>query len=309
MNNLQRAKHDSIKRMLASSDDNAAKLTDLLVPGFQTEKTKLIAKEKQIDDAGKKQALDISGAVDNNLQAKKVMARLAVKFGLRGAVSARNAGNHLLAEQLGHYVNYVLKAPKGVAAQRAGDIADALENNLSVCVNVTQPDVDSIKAAIIAFKAIETDPVSLIEEKKAAGTDLLPGLFKEADVIIENMYNLVYSYYAETDPALVNEFYLAMQIIDTGMHHTGLMALCVNADPLPEDITNALEKVEVKIVELNLIAHSDIMGLAGFVKVKPGIYHVTFSLEGFITKTIIIQFIRGRTKEIEVELQKVPKPA
>jgi hypothetical protein len=230
---------------------------------------------------------------------------LAVKFGLRGAVKARNAGNHQLAEQLGHYINYILGVSKGLSIQRAGDIADALLANLAICNNVTAADVATINAAIAAFKAIETEPVCLIEEKKAKGTDLLPGLFKEADEIIENMYNLVYSYYFESDPAMVDEFYLAMQIINTGIHHTGLMALCVNANPLPGEVTNALENVLVKIVELDRIVYSDIMGMAGFAKVKPGIYHVTFSKLGFISQTLIIKFIRGRMKEIEVEMVKV----
>jgi hypothetical protein len=305
MKNLQRAKHDSLKRVIATSEKNETKLTDILVPGFPAEKDKLVVVEKKIEEAGKKQSLDTSGAVDDNQAAKMVMARLAVKFGLRGAVKARNAGNHQLAEQLGHYVNYILKAAKGLAIQRAGDIADALSANLAICNNVTAADVVSINDAITAFRAIETEPVSLIEEKKAGGTDLLPPLFKEADEIIENLYNLVYSYYFENDTALVDEFYLAMQIIDTGVHHTGLIALCVNANPLPDAVTNALEKVMVKIVELNLIAHSDIMGLAGFAKVKPGIYHVEFSLDGFVTQTFIVKFIRGRMKEIEVEMVKV----
>jgi hypothetical protein len=80
MKNQQRAKHDSIKRVLATSEKNEEKLTEDLVPGFPEEKDKLAEKETEINDAGKKQTLDTSGAVDDNLAAKTQMGPFGCKI-------------------------------------------------------------------------------------------------------------------------------------------------------------------------------------------------------------------------------------
>jgi hypothetical protein len=63
--------------------------------------------------------------------------------------------------------------------------------------------------------------------------------------------------------------------------------------------------VQVKIIELNIFAHSDINGLAGLGRFRPGTYHVEFSGTGLVTKTIIVTFKRGKMLELEVVMEKV----
>ncbi|MEI6124206.1 MAG: hypothetical protein WCQ95_11335 [Bacteroidota bacterium] len=122
---------------------------------------------------------------------------------------------------------------------------------------------------------------------------------------MESMYDLVYSEYLDEDNALIEEFRLAMQIITTGVHHTGLIAMVVDKNPVEGAITNALQGVVMKIVELDFVATSDINGLCGIAKIKPGTYHVEFVLTGYVTRTLILGFIRGRMMEMEVEMEKV----
>jgi len=300
MKNSQRARHDSIKRVIncVTNPTNAAKVA--LIPDYPAEEAKLIAKEQQITNAGAKQAADTSGAIADNKSAKYEMAKNVIKFARRGAVKARNAGNHTLAEQLAHHVNYIFKASKGLAIQHALDIRNALNNNLGIITNVTPADITTIDATITAFQDVETDPVSLIEQKKAGGTDLIPGFLNDADLIIENIYDLIYSYYFDTDPAFVDEVKLAMQIINTGVHHTGLIIICVDAAPAQDAESNILQGVQMKIVELDYIATSDIQGLCGIAKVKPGTYHIEFSKDGYATQTHVITLTRGKMLENEV---------
>ncbi len=307
MNDVQRREHDSIKRIIATSTSatNAPKLTEALVPGFPAELAKLIDVEALISLAGQKQATDTSGAVPDNISSKYIMSKLAVKYSLRGAIKARNAGNHKLAEQLAHRINYIFKAAKGLAVQRATDMCDTLNNNLSICNNVTTADILLINDAITNFKAIESEPTLLIEEKKAEGTDKLILLFKESSGIIENMYDLVYSYYFEDDTALVDEFQLAMQIIKTGVHHTGLNSTCIDANPPVNAISSFLMNVLIKIIEIDRTTKTDINGLGQIVKFKPGTYHVEFSLTSFVTQTLIIQFKRGRMLDLQIEMKRI----
>jgi hypothetical protein len=70
-------------------------------------------------------------------------------------------------------------------------------------------------------------------------------------------------------------------------------------------LPKGFEEIEMKLVELNLIAHSNIYGLAGLSKFKNGTYHVEFSKPGFVTKKMIIFVKRGQNVEVEVVLMRV----
>jgi hypothetical protein len=187
--------------------------------------------------------------------------------------------------------------------ERSVDIRDALNDNLTILTNIIPANITEIDNAIEAYKTIEPQPIIARQEKKAFGTDVLPPQFTIADEAIENMYHLIYSYCKDTKPQLVDDFELAMQIINTGMRHTGIIAF-VTAKNGNEEEQIPVQGVVMKIVELNFTATSDINGLAGLSGIKAGTYHMEFSGQGLVTKTFIQAFKRGHMIELQVEMEK-----
>jgi len=301
MKNQQRAKKDSYDRIEAFDVKYAVELT--LIPVYTLEQKKFDDAFNEITKAGDKQAIETKGLKNDSDAAKNAMANVCIKYALRGSVMARMANNQELATQLIHHKTYILAANKQMAMERAIDIRNALNDNLTICNNVTAADIAEIDAAIAAFKLIEPQPIIARQVKKAMGTDVLPPQFAVADEAIENMYHLVYSYYNESKPQMVGEMKLAMQIINTGIRHTGILAF-VTVNNGIESLQTPAQGVVMKIVELNLIATSDINGLAGLSGIKPGTYHMEFTGQGLVTKTFIQAFNRGHMIEMEVEMEK-----
>ncbi|MEI6124205.1 MAG: hypothetical protein WCQ95_11330 [Bacteroidota bacterium] len=176
MNNLQRSVHDSIKRFLDVCVRNATKVAGTIISDFPVLKARLVGVEAGITAAGTVQTANNTGAVQDNNDAKYEMAKITVKYGLKGAVKARLAGENKLAEQLGYHVNYIKRAPKKLAVERAKAIRNTLNSNLTLFTGITAANITAIDDAITAFELIETEPVSLIETKKATGTEALPPL-------------------------------------------------------------------------------------------------------------------------------------
>jgi len=298
MKNMQRSKADSYDRIGNFNTTHSVEIA--AIPDYAAEQAVFNADWAKISLAAVSQTADTSGYANDSDAAKVAMADITVKFGLRGAVKARRAGNNALAEQLAHYKTYIYFAPKQEAIQRAIDIRNALSINLTICTNVTAADITAIDAAVADYQSVQSQPVTARQTKKATGTSVLPQLFKTADEAIDNMYDLLFSYYQDTNPALVNEFRLAMQIISTGVHHTGIHAEITAGNPV-----KAMEGITMKIVELNKTAVSDINGMAQIERIKPGTYHIEFSGADIITKTLVITITRGQISEVDVLVQKV----
>ena len=151
MKNYQRAKKDSYDRIGAFNEKNTVALA--LIPEYAFEQKAFNAANLEITKAGEKQAIDTYGLRNDSDSAKNVMADVCVKYGLRGSVFARRANNQALTNQLIFPRTYIVSANKQLAMERAVDIRNALNDNLTICTNITAANITEIDAAITAFKA------------------------------------------------------------------------------------------------------------------------------------------------------------
>jgi hypothetical protein len=303
MTNKQRAKADSHDRINNFNIANATAIAT--IPDYADEKTDFDTIHAELITALGMQTNTTGVTASTADAAKSAMADIIIKYALRARIKALRAGNHSLAEQLSNPVTYITQSSKQEAMLRANAIRNLLHDNLSVLTNVTATNITTeIDPAIATYQAIQSQPTTAIQSSKAAGTDKIPSLIIAADEKIDNMHDLLYSYFNTTNPALVNQFSLAMQVITTGVHHTGIAANVTAIVP-PATTAAPAEGITMKIIELNKTVTSDIKGIIRLERIKPGTYHAEFSGANMITKTINVTITRGQIIDVNVELQSV----
>jgi hypothetical protein len=236
---------------------------------------------------------------------KKMMARVVIGKAHKALPIARRAKKWDLVEKLDFPISYVSKAPKVDALSRAKELQQVIAGNGGLFTNIKPADTTAIDNAIKDYELAQMAPRAAKEQKKAEGTDALAELYVAANAAADNVYDFIFGYYELSNPGLLDELNLLAGIQKEGVHHNGITAMCVDGNPPADAVTHLLQDVEMKLVELNLIAHSSIYGLAGLSKFKHGTYHVEFSKPGFITKKMIIFVKRGQMVEVEVEMMRV----
>jgi Carboxypeptidase regulatory-like domain len=265
MNNTQRAKLDTCNRV---KDFNARHATTLdTVAEYALEQTAFIGALTTINSATQVQS-STQGATTNAAQiAKEIMAKTITKYALRGLVKAKQIGNITLGNHLDHPLSYFGQATKTLAVQRAKEIKDQLNANLATLTNITPDNISEIDTAINVYDAIKDNPIIQIQQRVATGTNPLPQAYTAAFKAIDNMYDLISSYFTDTNRPLVDEFTLAKQIITTGVHHTGVTGTVLkNGNPV-KDTT-------ITIVGTNKVAQTDMEGNFTISRIKTGDYTI-----------------------------------
>lgn len=220
MKNSERAKLDSYDRIKQFNTKHATDLAT--ITDYAGEQTKFTNALTALLAAANIQQDDTSGNTLTSISAKTIMSKLVIKFAERGAVKARIAGNTVLAAELDEPITFLTKATKTEAVQRATELRNTMNANLSVLTTITAANITQIDAAIAAYDGIKDNPTIARQIKKANGTDVLPPNYVLVDAAAENMYDLVYSYFEDSKPAMVDELMLAKQILNTGIRHTSV---------------------------------------------------------------------------------------
>ena len=217
MTNRQRSKLDSYNRVSDFDETYETELATILE--YAAEQDNFDAAVAAILEALGTQ-VHVTGVSDGTTDVQKVaMGKVVIKYALRGSVVAQQMGNATLAAQLHEPLTFITAANKTTAIERATDLRNTMNNNLAVLTNITTANIAEIDGAIKAYTKVKDLPVEDIETKKADGTDALPALFAAADKALNNMYNLVFSYFETDDPDMVDNMHLAMNVILTGTRH------------------------------------------------------------------------------------------
>lgn len=294
MNNTQRAKLDTCNRVKEFNTKHSEALAT--IEEYATEQTAFNNALVIINNAAQVQSGPAGTTSDATALAKETMAKLVIKYALRALVKAKQAGNTILANHLDHTLTYLLNATKTLAVQRAKEIRDQLNNNLATLTNVTATNITEISNAIAAYDAIKDKPTIDVQQRAATGTSQLPDAITAAFKAIENMFDLITSYFADTNKAMVDEFTLAKQIINTGIHYTGVSGTVTkNGSPL--------KNANVSIAGTNKIATTDTDGHYTISKVKTGDYMLEASeAAGGDIKTKVVHITKGNFETVDFAL-------
>lgn len=263
MNNTQRAKLDSCNRVQDFNTRNATALAT--IPEYALEQANFEAALAIINEASQVQAAAEGTTSDATKNAKETMGNTVNKYALRATVKARQLNNITLVNNLNRPVTYFTQAPKVLAVQRANDIKTHISNNLIALTNITAANITEMEAAINAYDEIKDDPTIDVQTRKATGTNPLPAAFAQATLAIDNMHDLVTSYFATTNQQMVDELTLAKQILNTGIFQTGAEGL-VSKNGTP------VAGATVTLLGTNKTATTDSKGYYIIAKIKVGEY-------------------------------------
>jgi hypothetical protein len=265
MNNIQRAKLDTCNRIQEFTAKNATTLAT--IQEFAHEQEAFATALATINSATQVQSAT-QGATSNTVQiAKETMAKTVTKYALRGMVKAKQTSNTTLVNHLDHPAGYITRATKTLAVQRAKEIKDQLHTNLATLTNIDPDNITEIDTAITAYDLLKDSPVIAIQERVATGTNPLPLAYTAAFTAIDNMHDLINSYFAETNHPLVDQFTLAKQIIATGIHHTGVTGIVLKDGHPVKDVTIAIEGTTKTAV-------TDMDGHYTIARIKTGGYNI-----------------------------------
>lgn len=300
MKNLERAKLDSYNRITKFNTTHGSVLGT--IPDYAGVESNFNTLLGILTSAANVQALDTKGNTNASETAKQTMAKLVIKFAKRGAVKARLLSNLELAGELDEPISYILRATKTDAVKRASDMRNALNNNLSTLTTITAANISQIDNAITAYNGIKDNPTIAIQVKKASGTDVLPGNYALIDAAVDNMFDLIYSYYEDTNAALVDEFALAKQLLNTGIRHTSVEITVT--DVLSGKAINACTVTDVKSGKI----YGGDEGVVDIPKHRSGHYHFTVSAEDYANVDLGVDIKHGMSNEFTVKMKRVIGP-
>ena len=296
MKNLERSKLDSYDRI---KQFNVKHATDLsAIPDFPGELTKFNNLLPALLAAVNVQQDDTSGNSLASSTTKTNMAKLVIKFAKRGVVKAKNANNFVLAAELDEPITYILNASKIVAVQRATSMRNTMNSNLTLLTTINAANITQIDNAITAYDTVKDNPTIAIQLKKANGTDVLSSNYTLMDAVVENMYDLVYRYYEDSKPAMVDELMLAKQILNTGIHHTSVNFA------VTDEFDNLLLRATVKDVKSGKIYEADDEGNLNIPKHRAGHFHFIISNLGFTDVDMGIDVKQGMKNNFTVKMKK-----
>jgi hypothetical protein len=230
---------------------------------------------------------------------KAAMTSVVIKFVLRGKVKATNLALNGLAKNLDKTKTYIAKASDEEAIVRAKNLRKILFDNASILTNISPADIAAIDATIAAFEDAKNKPQEQIEYRRAQGTRALNASVKRMDTITDNLYELLFSYFNDTNPNEVAEVKFDKQIINTGQHHTGIQAT------FTDEQNQTLRNVTLSIEDTTKTTTSNINGIATIIKVNPGTYFVKAELPTYKTIHEKLKFKRGEIIHKNYQLTKI----
>lgn len=242
------------------------------------------------------QGLAIGGVTTSKDGLLEKAIALLVKSSRKARAWAVNTGNATLTTQFDVQISTFEHMSQSVVLNALTLINAAINTNIASLTNyrVVAADVTAITAAIAAAQASIGTPKQA-KTTKATATKEIVNDIDDCDAYLALIDDLLIPEYADTNAAMVDEYRLSRELQPIGAHPTALHALTKEA------ISNALmEDVLVTIVELGKTGTSNIDGITEIEHMKPGKYHVTFVKVGFVSQTVIIDFLQGKTQTIGI---------
>ena len=248
-----------------------------------------------------KQGLDVGGVIIAKNKLLDAAIKLTVKAARKARVWAVNTGNDTLAVEFDVYSSTFEKMSQIAALDKLTAINASLNTNILSLSNykVIPADVTAITTAIAAAQASIGTPKQAHVTKAVATAQIITDT-NTCDGFLDLIDDLLVPEYEDTHTEMVNEYRLSRELQPIGTHPTGLLATS------KDEKTNALlQGVEVTIVEVKKSAVSNISGVVEIEHMKPGKYHVTFVKPGYVTNTVIVDFLRVKMQSVRVLMAEV----
>ncbi|MBL0310304.1 MAG: hypothetical protein IPP77_11710 [Bacteroidetes bacterium] len=298
MINRQKNYLDSFDRVKEFNLNHSAETG--VIAEYAAEQTRFNQALSKIKALGTLQSRDNSSLGKMSLDVKRKMAMTVVKFAKKGRVKASQAGEMELAGKLGHAFSYIFRGDKQLAVERARVMQKVMQEHLAILTNINAADIAAIDAAIAAYEEARVQPQVARQKKSAEATKQLPTEYLTAIEAIENMYDLLYGEYIDTQPGLVNGFKLMKHVIAAGIRHTTLTVVVKTATgAVATGLHGNIEGLK------NKEAVTDKEGRMVFRRFIAGTYNLKLCGDGYQTKIILFHIKRGQHLEVEAEVERI----
>ena len=172
-----------------------------------------------LNDAAKAQADDVSSKTLTKAQAQNELVAIMIKTTDRAKVSAKQAGNTILAKSLTKPKKFFQSPDGGETAivTNCQSIITLIQNNLSSFNNVDAKDVDAMSNALKVFIKYKDIPTIAIKTKKVKGTDKIATITKSLNDSLNDTHGLINDYFEGTDFA--NTYNAIVEVAYIGIRH------------------------------------------------------------------------------------------
>jgi len=298
MTKTQIAKQESYTRVKGTIDKSPTIVEPVI--GLSDEVDDLDATILQIIKASTTQIAEPIG-ITKSESTKLIMADTVIKFILRGKVKAKRLGLLNIVNQLDETHTFFVKGSKLEIISRAKAVRNVLNDNKTVLVVITAADITVIDGVISNYEVVKDEPVVAKIITKAAGTDLLPPLFKSADASVVNILDLIESYIGKTNPAFTNEIKLDAELRISGERHTSADFHVLNEEDDSSLLNSLVEDTSNSKIYKPGTDHITIIPTH-----HPGSFTFNISCPGFQSVVFATQLSRGVINNFTIRLKKNP---
>ncbi len=298
MTKTQRAKQESYARINGTISNNEAIATTVI--GLEEEVDDLKATISKIIKASTAQITEPVGLTNSETK-KLLMTDTVIKYILRAKVKAKRLGLLTIVNQLDETHTFYAKGAKIEIISKAKAARNVLNDNKTELVIITSANITELDGAIEDYENINSEPVEAKIIAKAAGTDLLPPLFKSADASVVNILDLIDSYVGKSQPAFSNEIKLDAILRISGERHTS-----VDFNILSDDDGTQLINSEVKDISTSKTYKPGSDYLTVIPAHRPGLCSFDITCHGFQPVTFGAQLSRGIINNFTIRLKKNP---
>jgi len=232
---------------------------------------------------------------------KLLMSDTVVKYILRARVKAKRLGLLTIVNQLDETHTFYVKGAKIEIISKAKAARNVLNDHKTVLVIITPAIITEIDGVISDYENVKDEAVEAKIITKAAGTDILPPLFKSADASVVNILDLVDSYVGKSQPAFTNEIRLDAILRISGEMHTSIDFYILS----DEDGTPLLNS-EVKDNDNSKIYQPGADYLTIIPVHRPGLGSFDITCPGFHPAAFGAQLSRGVINNLTIRLKKNP---
>ncbi|HVX26973.1 MAG TPA: hypothetical protein VHB70_11565 [Parafilimonas sp.] len=289
----QIAKNRMYKKVLAFLNANAAAWAAF--SRLVTQITTFTNANTTLDGFIEQQAQPSSGFTDNKNNILISLVADTVKTARKAMVYAIDQNDAVLETLFSVQVSDFFSTPQDAALAKIQNIYDGISPLAAdlLSYNVSAGDITAIGDGITDFKAAEPGSGNARAARKAA-TKGIAVTMASIDAMLAVMDDLIIHGIADTN--LVHEYRNNRKLHITGIRHTGIIATIDAANGV------AIADAAMVIAALNKSAVSNLLGVAEIIKMKAGMYEVSFSAQGFASQTMILKVGRGELLEVSVNL-------
>ena len=275
MNNKQIARDNANGRasLFLVANDTALKL-NILYPPL---KTAFNNKMGEMDVAKQKQYEPIAPVTTDKSIHHDALVTGVNFFASKASVQAYNTNNADLAISLDHPVNYLSRANDDDLIGRTTALKTIMNDNLTILTVIAPDDITLMETLISDFKAVKDMPMAEIKEIKAEGTDPIPGLLDDIDVIKHKISKLLYSDFPELYPTWKSEIKVGSPV---GARNTSLV---VQYFDMGTGAILSKVKATVNNMSESIVKYSTKKGYVRFYSLNTGNYMLTSEHPAYIT--------------------------